>query len=79
MDIVFNEEKINWDSNVYIVEGVFDHIPIPNSIPLLGKVINDHILEGLEKKLTAKVIIVLDSDAYRDAVKLYFRCLSEDW
>jgi DNA primase len=73
MDIVFNEEKINWDSNVYIVEGVFDHIPIPNSIPLLGKVLNDHILEGLEKKLTAKVIIVLDSDAYRDAVKLYKR------
>lgn len=73
MDIVFNEEKINWDSNVYIVEGVFDHIPIPNSIPLLGKVLNDHILEGLENKLTAKVIIVLDSDAYKDAVKLYKR------
>ena len=71
MDIIFNEGKINWDSNVYIVEGVFDHIPIPNSIPLLGKVINDHILDCLLTKLTAKVVIVLDSDAYRDAVKLY--------
>jgi DNA primase len=73
MDIIFNEEKINWDSNVYIVEGVFDHIPIPNSIPLLGKVLNDHILEELLTKLTAKVVIVLDSDAYRDSVKLYKR------
>ena len=71
MDIIFNEGKINWDSNVYIVEGVFDHIPIPNSIPLLGKVLNDHIMEELLTKLTAKVIIVLDSDAYKDAVKLY--------
>ena len=73
MDIIFNEEKINWDSNVYIVEGVFDHIPIPNSIPLLGKVLNDNILEELLTKLTAKVVIVLDSDAYKDAVKLYKR------
>ena len=71
MDIIFNEGKINWDSNVYIVEGVFDHIPIPNSIPLLGKVINEHIMEELLNKLTAKVIIVLDSDAYKDALKLY--------
>jgi DNA primase len=73
MDIIFNEGKINWDSNVYIVEGVFDHIPIPNSIPLLGKVLNDHIMEALLNKLTAKVIIVLDSDAYKDALKLYKR------
>ena len=44
-----------------------------NSIPLLGKVLNDHILEELLTKLTAKVVIVLDSDAYRDSVKLYKR------
>jgi hypothetical protein len=71
MDIIFNEGLINWDSNVYIVEGVFDHVVIPNSIPLLGKVINEHIYRELINKLTAKVIIVLDSDAYNDAIELY--------
>lgn len=30
-------------------------------------------MEALLTKLTAKVIIVLDSDAYKDAVKLYKR------
>ena len=29
------------------------------------------VLDCLLTKLTAKVVIVLDSDAYRDAVKLY--------
>ena len=28
-DIIFNEGLINWDSNVYLVEGVFDHIVVP--------------------------------------------------
>lgn len=71
MDIIFNEGFINWDSNVYLVEGVFDHIVIPNSIPMLGKVMNEHIFKCLNEKLTAKVVIVLDSDAYNDAIKLY--------
>ena len=42
-EIIFNEGKVNWDSNIYIVEGVFDHIVVPNSIPLLGKVMSDLI------------------------------------
>ena len=38
-DIIFNEEKIQWDADVTLVEGPFDHIVVPNSIPLLGKVL----------------------------------------
>ena len=56
---------------MFILQRGYSINPIPNSIPLLGKVLNDHILEELLTKLTAKVIIVLDSDAYKDAVKLY--------
>jgi DNA primase len=73
MEIIFNEGKINWDSNIYLVEGVFDHIALPNSIPMLGKVLNDVLFKKLIDKAAAKVIIVLDYDAKKDAIKLYKR------
>lgn len=73
MDIIFNEGKINWDSNIYLVEGVFDHITLPNSIPMLGKVLNDLLFKKLIDHASAKVIIVLDNDAEKDAVNLYRR------
>ena len=73
MDIIFNEGKINWVSNIYLVEGVFDHIALPNSIPMLGKVLNDILFRKLIERAEAKVIIVLDSDAKKDALKLYKR------
>ena len=73
MEIIFNEGKINWDSNLYLVEGVFDHIAIPNSIPMLGKVLNDLLFQKIMNKLEGKIIIVLDADAYQDALKLYKR------
>jgi len=71
MEIIFNEGKINWDSNIYLVEGVFDHVAIPNSIPMLGKVLNDLLFNELITKAESKVIIVLDADAKDDAIKLY--------
>lgn len=73
MDIIFNEGKINWDSNIYLVEGVFDHITLPNSIPMLGKVLNDLLFKKLLDCASAKVIIVLDNDAEKDAINLYRR------
>ena len=73
MEIIFNEGKINWDSNIYLVEGVFDHMALPNSIPMLGKVLNDVLFKKLIDKAAAKVIIVLDYDAKKDAIKLYKR------
>ena len=35
--IIFNEHLIDWNEPIYIVEGAFDSIFIPNSIPMLGK------------------------------------------
>lgn len=70
-EVIFNENKINWDSTIYLVEGVFDHIVIPNSIPLLGKFISPKLFELLYKKASANIVIVLDSDAYADALQLY--------
>ena len=70
-NIIFNEDKINWDKNVFLVEGVFDALFIPNSIPMLGKVMSDKLWQMIYKKLTKKIFIVLDSDAWNDAIKLY--------
>lgn len=69
--IIFNEEKINWDSTIYLVEGAFDHITIPNSIPLLGKMLPEKLKYLLHTKAKSKVIILLDEDAYSDAVEIY--------
>jgi DNA primase len=70
-EIIFNESRINWDATIYLVEGVFDSIVIPNSIPLLGKFISQKLYNLLYNKATTNIIIVLDSDAYLDTEQLY--------
>ena len=70
-EIIFNEGKINFDATIYLVEGVTDHIVTPNSIPLLGKFISPKLLDLLYEKATSYIVIVLDDDAYEDAVNLY--------
>lgn len=70
-EIIFNENKINWDATIYLVEGVTDHIVIPNSIPLLGKFISFNLLDKLHDNARGYVVIVLDDDAYEDAKRLY--------
>lgn len=69
--IVFNEELVNWDSTIYLVEGPFDHIITPNSIPLLGKYVSPYLFHLLQTKAQADVIIVLDGDAWADAKNIY--------
>lgn len=70
-EIIFNESHLNLDSTIYIVEGVFDSLAIPNSIPLLGKHISDNLLELLHDSSNGYVVVVLDSDAWEDAKHLY--------
>ncbi len=69
-DIIFNESNINWDLPIYIVEGVFDMLRIPNSIPLLGKKMSD-LLKSKLLQYGCRVIICLDEDAMDDAYELY--------
>lgn len=70
--IIFNEHLINWDETVYIVEGAFDSIFIPNAIPMLGKFMSDHLFKKLYEN-AKKIVIVLDPDAWNDAERLYHR------
>lgn len=69
--IIFNENKINWDATIYLVEGPFDHIVTPNSIPLLGKYMYPLLFETLIEKAKCNIVIVLDPDARKDAINLY--------
>jgi len=70
-EIIFGESKLNFDSTIYIVEGVTDHIVTPNSVPLLGKYINDKLIEMLHDNAMGFIVIVLDGDAFEDAKNLY--------
>lgn len=69
-DIIFNEHFINWDASVYLVEGVFDHVVLENSIPLLGKSISKKLTSRIQNKLLGNLYIVLDGDAKESAEHL---------
>lgn len=69
--IIFNEGRVNWDATLYLVEGVTDHIVVPNSIPLLGKYISPVLLEKIYDNANANIVIFLDGDAFEDAKQLY--------
>ena len=71
--IVFNEMRINWYEPVTIVEGPFDHIVVPNSIPLLGKQLDceSAIYKSLYEKSRAEIRVMLDADARESAIKVY--------
>jgi hypothetical protein len=70
--IIFNEYLINWDEPIYIVEGAFDSIFLPNAIPMLGKFMSDHLFNKLYDN-AKKITIVLDPDAWNDAERLYHK------
>lgn len=73
MNLVFNEWRVNYDATINIVEGPFDHLVVPNSLPLLGKVLDTNyaLYISLMKYCNANINIMLDGDALNDAIKLY--------
>tara|TARA_R110001592_G_scaffold138636_1_gene358074 strand:+ start:2016 stop:2972 length:957 start_codon:yes stop_codon:yes gene_type:complete len=70
-EFIFNEQSINWDGTIYLVEGVFDHIVIPNSIPLLGKIMYPKLKNALFNNAKSDIVILLDDDAKDDAIMIY--------
>jgi DNA primase len=73
-NIIFNEEKIQWDANITLVEGPFDHIVVPNSIPLLGKSLNKEykLYWNLITKFNGNSLnIFLDADAFSTVKEIY--------
>lgn len=70
--IIFNENLIDWDKPIYLVEGPFDSIFVPNSIPMLGKHMSDYLFNLLYER-AKEIIILLDGDAWEDAQKLFHK------
>lgn len=71
--IIFNEDKVQWDADINLVEGVFDHIVVPNSIPLLGKAINESfdLYWKLIELSKGNINIFLDGDAFSTVKSIY--------
>ena len=71
--IVFNEGLVNWYEPITLVEGPFDHIVVPNSIPLLGKSIDEEsaVYKALAQKSRSDIYIMLDDDALDTAMHMY--------
>ena len=74
-DIIFNEVSLQWDADVTLVEGTFDHIVVPNSIPLLGMALNENfkVYWDLFSKANANINIFLDADAFNTVKEIYKR------
>lgn len=69
--IIFNESLIDWEKDVYLVEGVFDSFFLDNSIPMLGKVMSKLLFETLYTKANGNIIICTDGDAWESGLKVY--------
>ena len=69
--IVFWENMVDWDKDIYLVEGAFDGIFLPNSIPMLGKHMSELLFETIYNNAKGDIIICLDADAWDNATKLY--------
>lgn len=71
--IIFNEGFVNWDSTVYLVEGAFEVLSFPvNIIPMLGKTLSTTLFMKL-KDLKPDVVVLLDPDAYKSSIELYYK------
>tara|TARA_R110002051_G_scaffold71264_3_gene128364 strand:- start:21 stop:938 length:918 start_codon:yes stop_codon:yes gene_type:complete len=70
-NVIMFENHINWNLPIVICEGAFDAIAIKrNVIPILGKTLPEALLEKMVNGGTNKVIIILDTDARKDALKM---------
>jgi len=70
-EIIFNESLINWEKDVYLVEGAFDSFFLENSIVMLGKVMSKLLFETLYNNAKGNIIICTDGDAWENGLKLY--------
>lgn len=69
--IIFNEFNIDFDKDIYLVEGAFDMLFLDNAIPLLGKNISPLLFDRLYNEANGYIHICLDGDAWDNAQKLF--------
>jgi DNA primase len=77
-DVIGFEMFINWDLPIVICEGVYDAIAIrQNAIPLFGKSIQSNLQKQIISKGVESVYIVLDSDAFKNALTFSENLMNE--
>lgn len=70
-EIIFNESMIDWEKDIFLVEGVFDSFFLENSVCMLGKKISALLFETLYNKAQGNIIVCTDGDAWVDGLKIY--------
>lgn len=77
-EIIFQENLIDWDAPIYLCEGVFDCLRLPNCISLLGKHLskNDFLYYCLMNKANSDIIICLDGDTEISETKKIYKLLN---
>ena len=63
-DIIFNDLNLDWNSDIILVEGVFDAMKCKNAVPLLGSTLreNSKLFQKI-CRLRPTVYLALDADA----------------
>ena len=69
--LIFWESLIDWNKDIFLVEGAFDGLFLDNSIPMLGKHMSELLFDTIYKKAKGDIIICLDADAWENSVNLY--------
>ena len=70
-EIVFQESLIDWDADIVLVEGAVDCIYGPNTISMLGKVLDDgtELFRKIRNLSKGKVIVCLDGDVHEHEIE----------
>lgn len=78
-DVVVFENQINYNEPLVLCEGVFDAIAIRrNAIALLGKNIPSKLKMKLIEHGVSEVSVVLDNDAYKNAIQISESLINEN-
>ena len=77
-DVIGFDLYVNWSLPIILVEGVFDAMSVKsNSIPLFGKSILPKLYGKIVEKKVKDIFIVLDSDAFDDAIQITEKFVNE--
>lgn len=77
--IILHEDKIQWDCDIYLVEGAIDCIYFPNTISMMGKFLKEdsELYKKLVQKANANIIICLDGDTEINETKRIYCTLNK--
>ena len=77
-DVIGFDLYVNWSLPIVLVEGVFDAMSVKNnSIPLFGKSILPKLYGKIVEKKVKDIFIILDSDAFNDAIQMTEKFVNE--